>query len=611
MGGADDAARRDSGSVGYAGDHPHHLRGPGAADRRGPGHVSADDDDAVGPGCEGGAGLLVLRRFVRLRDLRGRHRPVLGALARARVPQPGAGPPAGGGEAVARSRCDRRGLDLRIRARRPRWRTRPRAAARAAGLVPQVRTEGIAERRRSRDRRRHGAAVPGRRRSGPAQGVQPAACQGDRLDPRRQSGSGRLGGRAGRGGVHGAHARLSQIARRFPHDTGAGLRGRHAGAPQGCRARPAWARNAPRDRRARRRGRSRRRHRRAALRQERVGDDPGGQGAARAAEARVAGRSRDRSRLRPLGADRARGRPSEGQARRGIRRRRARVPRVPAAFALGARRGSLAAARRAGGVRRDAHARGQRQHHVAGRHRDRDRRDGRRRDRDDRERAQEARGVEARAWRRAGGRRTVAGHHRSVGRGRPGAFLQPRHHHAVVRAGVHARSAGRPDVRAARLHQDLCDGRRRGSGGDAGAGADGLLRARAHPLGRRESAEPLPDRGLPPVAARSARLAEGDTGRRRACAGGDRLAGAAARRRVHAATGRGRSPLHADRAARTVGGQGRRAAAADRSPDQDGARGRGRVRQGGARGNGDRPGADGDDRDDDPVQAERSNGGRA
>ena len=64
----------------------------------------------------------------------------------------------------------------------------------------------------------------------------------------------------------------------------------------------------------------------------------------------------------------------------------------------------------------------------------------------------------------------------------------------------HARSAGRPDVRAARLHQDLCDGRRRGSRGDAGPGADGLLRARAHPLGRCESAEPLPDRGLPPVA---------------------------------------------------------------------------------------------------------------
>jgi Cu(I)/Ag(I) efflux system membrane protein CusA/SilA len=71
----------------------------------------------------------------------------------------------------------------------------------------------------------------------------------------------------------------------------------------------------------------------------------------------------------------------------------------------------LAAARRAGGVRRDAHARGQRQHHVAGRHRDRDRCNGRRCDRDDRKRAQEARSVEARARQRACRRRAVAGHH--------------------------------------------------------------------------------------------------------------------------------------------------------------------------------------------------------
>ena len=74
-------------------------------------------------------------------------------------------------------------------------------------------------------------------------------------------------------------------------------------------------------------------------------------------------------------------------------------------------------------------------------------------------------------------RRALARHHRSVGRGRPGAVLQPAHHHAVVRAGVHARGAGGPDVRAARLHEDVRDGRRRRSRGDAGAGADGLLRS--------------------------------------------------------------------------------------------------------------------------------------
>ena len=78
----------------------------------------------------------------------------------------------------------------------------------------------------------------------------------------------------------------------------------------------------------------------------------------------------------------------------------------------------------------------------------------------------------------------------------------------------------------------------------------------------------------------------------------------AARRRIHAADGRGRSAVHAHRAAGIVGGQGGRAPPADRPADQDGSRGRARVRQGGPRRIGDRPRADGDDRDDDPVQAE-------
>ena len=105
--------------------------------------------------------------------------------------------------------------------------------------------------------------------------------QRGRRDSRCQPGGGRLGGRARRSGVHGPHARLPEVARRFPLDSGAGVRRRHAGAAEGRRARAARARNAPRHRRARRRRRSRRRHRRAALGQERVGDDPGGQGASR------------------------------------------------------------------------------------------------------------------------------------------------------------------------------------------------------------------------------------------------------------------------------------------------------------------------------------------
>ncbi len=72
--------------------------GPGAAGGRGPGHLPADR-----PRCwpcrkvEGGARLLVLRRVVRLRDLRGRHRHLLGAQPRARIPElrPTSGLPAG------------------------------------------------------------------------------------------------------------------------------------------------------------------------------------------------------------------------------------------------------------------------------------------------------------------------------------------------------------------------------------------------------------------------------------------------------------------------------------------------------------------------------------
>ena len=63
-------------------------------------------------------------------------------------------------------------------------------------------------------------------------------------------------------------------------------------------------------------------------------------------------------------------------------------------------------------------------------------------------------------------------------RGRPGAVLQPADHHRVVPADLHAGGAGRPAVQPARLHQDVRDGGGGAAVGDAGAGADGDLRAR-------------------------------------------------------------------------------------------------------------------------------------
>ena len=92
---------------------------------------------------------------------------------------------------------------------------------------------------------------------------------------------------------------------------------------------------------------------------------------------------------------------------------------------------------------------------------------------------------------------------------------------------------------------------------------------------------------------------------------GQPVAAAAPGQRVHAAAGRRRPAVHADRAARAVGGQGGRAAAADRPADQDRARGAKRVRQGRPRRDRHRPGAAGDVRDHDPVQAARAMARRA
>ena len=81
------AARCHSRSLRHPGDRLHRIQGPGAAGHRGPGHLSADDGDADGAEIESGARLFVLRRLVRLHHLRGRHRHLLGALARARISQ--------------------------------------------------------------------------------------------------------------------------------------------------------------------------------------------------------------------------------------------------------------------------------------------------------------------------------------------------------------------------------------------------------------------------------------------------------------------------------------------------------------------------------------------
>ena len=133
----------------------------------------------------------------------------------------------------------------------------------------------------------------------------------------------------------------------------------------------------------------------------------------------------------------------------------------------------------------------------------------------------------------------------------PGAVLLAADHHAVVHPGVHARSAGGAAVLAARLHQDLRDGRRGRARGDAGPGADGLPDPRPHPRRAAQSAEPRADRGLPAAARRACcafRSATLVVALRRARR--QRLAARATRRRVHAAARRRRPAVHADRRCR-------------------------------------------------------------
>ena len=127
------AARRHSRPLRHAGDRLHRVSGPGAAGDRGPGHLSADHGDADRAELEGGARLLVLRRVVRLCHLRGRHRHLLGALARAGISQ-------------------RRGLAA---ARRRDADPRPRRHRRRLGL-PICRDVEGAEPRRHRARSRTG-----------------------------------------------------------------------------------------------------------------------------------------------------------------------------------------------------------------------------------------------------------------------------------------------------------------------------------------------------------------------------------------------------------------------------------------------------------------------
>ncbi len=153
--------------------------GPGAAAGRGPGHLSAHDGAAVGAGRDDGARLLVLWRLVRQRAVRGRHGPLLGSVAGTGIPEPGRGAPAGGSAPGAGTRTPPASAGSTS--------TRSPTASGRHDLA-QLRSiqdwflkyelqalDGVAE---VADRRRHGQAVPGRRRPAAPARLRPHADDG-------------------------------------------------------------------------------------------------------------------------------------------------------------------------------------------------------------------------------------------------------------------------------------------------------------------------------------------------------------------------------------------------------------------------------------------------
>ena len=173
--GAPHPARRHSRPLGHAG-HRLLALGPQPRHPRGPGHLPDRHRAARRAARQGDPRLLRLRLLVRLRHLRGRHRSLLGALARARVPEQDPAAPARG-----RAHRDRaRTRPASAGCTSTRWSTRSgthdlAAAAQPAGLVSALRPAGGAGRRRGGGGRRLRQAVPGQRRSRPAARLQRAA----------------------------------------------------------------------------------------------------------------------------------------------------------------------------------------------------------------------------------------------------------------------------------------------------------------------------------------------------------------------------------------------------------------------------------------------------
>ena len=223
-------------------------------------------------------GLLRLRLQLRLRHLRGRHRHLLGAHPRARVPLQDPAAAAGRGDHRARPRRHQRRLGLPVRPGGPERHPLLRRAAQLPGLEPALRRAERPRRLRGGHRGRPGPPVPDHRQPERPGRLQAAARGGHQGGAARQQRRGRPAGRALRPRVHGPRPRLREVASPTSSSWCCKAEGGHPGHREGRGHGGARARDAPRHRRPRRPGRRGRRHRGDALGRERPQRHRPGQG---------------------------------------------------------------------------------------------------------------------------------------------------------------------------------------------------------------------------------------------------------------------------------------------------------------------------------------------
>ena len=157
-----DAARCAAGPLRPAGHHLHRVDGAQPGSGRGPDHVSAGPCPPEHAGHRDRARLLDVRHELHLRDLRGRHRHLLGAHARARAAGARAATVAARCVPDARSRRERSGMGLPVRPEGQHRTDGSRRATGAAGLHRPARAAGRRRRGGGRVARRIRAPVPDR-----------------------------------------------------------------------------------------------------------------------------------------------------------------------------------------------------------------------------------------------------------------------------------------------------------------------------------------------------------------------------------------------------------------------------------------------------------------